>query len=269
MRTHKRLLTLVLSIAALATVLACAVSAQRRNGPPRPPAHRGLVVFIGGYFYDPFFGPYPWWQRGMYPYPYFPMYDSRAEVRVMVRPQNAAVYVDGFYAGIVDDFNGFFERLPLPPGGHEIAIFLDGYRTERHRMYLAPGSTFRLQFDMVPLAPGERSEPPVVAPPLPAPPTGTFSLPHTPPGVSLAPPPATEPADLGTLSLRVQPANADVVIDGERWMSSDGSRFLVTLPVGLHHVVVSKPGYQTFATDVRLADDETTTLNVSLSRPRR
>jgi len=37
---------------------------------PRVPSVRGHVVFIGGYFYDPFFGPYPWWGPAMYPYPY-------------------------------------------------------------------------------------------------------------------------------------------------------------------------------------------------------
>src|SRR5687768_11416346 len=24
---------------------------------------RGSYVFVGGYFYDPFYGPYPWWPR--------------------------------------------------------------------------------------------------------------------------------------------------------------------------------------------------------------
>jgi hypothetical protein len=64
-------------------------------------------VFIGGYFYDPFYGPYPWWPRTAYPYWYFPVYDKRAEVRLRVEPEeaeDAAVYVDGFYAGVVDDF---------------------------------------------------------------------------------------------------------------------------------------------------------------------
>ena len=112
--------------------------AQGRGGARRPaqappvihrtvpvPTVRGQVVFIGGYFYDPFFGPYPWWPRTAYPYWYFPVYATRAEVRIQLEPEaaeDAAVYVDGFYAGIVDDFNGVFQALPLPPGAHEIAI---------------------------------------------------------------------------------------------------------------------------------------------------
>src|SRR5579871_6027725 len=98
---------------------------EPRPAPPHPgqphrPVHVGATIFIGGYFYDPGFGPYPWWQRPVYPYPYFPLYAPSAQVRVMVTPKNAGVYVDGFYAGIVDDFNGFFQRLTLAPGGHEI-----------------------------------------------------------------------------------------------------------------------------------------------------
>jgi len=40
---------------------------------------------------------------------------GRAEVRVLVTPPEAAVYVDGYYAGLVDDLDGFFQRLPLTP----------------------------------------------------------------------------------------------------------------------------------------------------------
>ena len=46
--------------------------AQRRAVPrhPTPPAPAVAArahVFVGGYFYDPFFGPYPWWHRTAYP----------------------------------------------------------------------------------------------------------------------------------------------------------------------------------------------------------
>jgi hypothetical protein len=33
---------------------------------------------------------------------------------VLATPKEAAVYVDGFYAGVVDDFDGVFQSLPLP-----------------------------------------------------------------------------------------------------------------------------------------------------------
>src|SRR5690348_14342810 len=113
--------------------------AEPHHAPPRPPFSHGAVVFVGGYFYDPFFGPYPWWPHPAYPHPYWPMFENRAVLRVLATPDDAAVYVDGFYAGIVDDFNSFFQGLPLPPGGHEVVLYLAGYRTIHRRVYLAPG----------------------------------------------------------------------------------------------------------------------------------
>ena len=66
---------------------AVAADSQGRGGarrPPPPPPHQPQAsvvlsghVFIGGYFYDPFFGPYPWWPRTAYPYWYFPVYGQR------------------------------------------------------------------------------------------------------------------------------------------------------------------------------------------------
>ncbi len=51
----------------------------------------------------------------------------------------------------------FFQRLPLPRGGYEIVLYLDGFRTERRRIYLSPGATFRLELAMEPPRAG-RSE---------------------------------------------------------------------------------------------------------------
>ena len=112
-----------------ALLVAAPAFAQRRFGPP---VRRGGFVFVGGYFYDPFFGPYPWWNAGAYPYGYFPQYDVSADIRVDVKPKEAAVYVDGyFYAGIVDDFDGFFQRLTVSPGQHDLTIYLEGFHAPR------------------------------------------------------------------------------------------------------------------------------------------
>ena len=274
MRRTTRLIILIASIAALAVAVPPTSSAQRRRPPatgrvePRPPARRGTFVFVGGYFYDPFFGPYPWWVRHAYPYPYYPMYDDRATVRLLVTPKEAAVYADGFYAGIVDDFNGFFEGLPLPPGGHEITLFLAGYRTARERVYLAPGSTFKLRDTMARLPAGEVSEPPTLAPPIPEPPVGTYTPPRTrgPMPLPSTTAPATAALGYGTLSFHVQPAGSEVWIDGERWASADGNRFVIEVSADTHRVEVVKNGYRTYSTDVVVRDGETTPLNVSLMR---
>jgi hypothetical protein len=232
------------------------------------PTHRHLV-FIGGYFYDPFYGPYPWWIRDRYPFPYFPIYyERRADIRLLVTPRTAAVYVDGFYAGVVDDFDGIFQGLPLPPGGHSIELYLEGFHTIRRSVYLAQGSTFKLRETLRPLAPGERSEPPMLAPPLPAPPEGSYLSPITPPRV---PPPQSEQPQagkseeqMGTLRLQVKPATADVTIDGEPWLTADPGHFVIDLSVGHHRIDVAQPNHAPASQEVDVDAGKTTSLTISL-----
>ena len=94
------------------------------------------LVVVGGFYrpYYPFYAsPYwfgdPWY--GGYPYPPYGYYrwEPEASVRIEVTPRDAEVYVDGYYAGNVDDFDGSFQRLRVEPGEHEIAIFREGFRT--------------------------------------------------------------------------------------------------------------------------------------------
>jgi hypothetical protein len=268
-----RIRSLVIATLALAVATPAFAAGQGRGrAQPRPPQPTVVLrghVFIGGYFYDPIHGPYPWWPRAVYPYRYYPVYDYRAEVRVQVAPKDAAVYVDGFYAGIVDDFDGIFQRLHLTPGGHEIAIYLAGYRTSRHHVYLGPGSSFNLRDALEPLPAGVESEPPPLAPPVPEPPAGTFRLPRRAPPLpapAIVQPPVTRAAGYGTLNLRVQPLGAEVRIDGHPWVSSDGQHFVVELSAGMHTLEVVLAGYRTYSAQVEIRDDEVATLNVSLAR---
>jgi hypothetical protein len=257
------------------------------------------TVFVGGYFYDPSFGPYPWWPSAAYPYDYYPVFERRADVRVLVTPKNAGVYVDGYYAGVVGDFNGLFERLPLPPYEHEIVIYLEGYRTAHQYLSLTPGGTYKVQLTMERLPGGERSEPPDVAPPVPPPPARSATRPRTPPGWlrppqgEPAPPPpladaprpgsVTAPANVpaqggtrspvpagveafGVLSIRVQPAGAEIIIDGQPWgTTSDGGYHVVQVAEDRHHVEIRKSGYKTYSADIEVRRGETVPLNVSLS----
>ena len=89
-----------------------------------------------------------------YYYPrYYYDYDSyptHASVRVLVDPSAAEVYVDGYYAGTADDFDGIFQRLHIAPGDHEITLQLNGYQTWSADIDAAPGSTVMLRHDMVP-----------------------------------------------------------------------------------------------------------------------
>jgi hypothetical protein len=237
---------------------------------------RGSYVFVGGYFYDPFYGPYPWWPRSAYGYGYYPVFDYRAEVRIQATPREAAVYVDGFYAGVVDDFDGTFQRLPLTPGGHRIELFQEGFRTVRKNLYLQPGSTMKMHETLVPLAGGEKSEPPEVAPAVPAPPDGTYNeprgrAPRQAPPIVRRGPGRVGPDDaegFGTLVLHVQPREAEVSIDGQRWMTSGEGEFEIQLPAGRHRIEVELQGFQRFSSEIDVRDDGPTPVNISLTRGR-
>jgi PEGA domain len=232
---------------------------QRRRNLPRP----DRVVFVAGYFYDPYYGPLPWWPRSVYPARF--SIGDRTSVRVQVSPNDAAVYVDGYYAGVVDDFDGVFQALPLLPGEHRVAFYLPGYETVTRNIYLPPGSTFRLKEVLVPLAPGAISEPPILSPLVPEPPAGTFAAPRTPPrNQPAAPAVRSEVTALGfgTLALRVQPTNAVVTIDGHEWLCA--SDLTIVLAVGEHTLTVSVSGRAIFSSTVVIRENETTELNVSL-----
>jgi PEGA domain-containing protein len=89
-----------------------------------PWAYGGLG--FGGYYgyYDPgWYDPYPPVYSGGGGY----VYDGA--LRLKVKPREAAVYVDGYYAGRVDDFDGIFQRLKIDAGPHRVEIRLDGYET--------------------------------------------------------------------------------------------------------------------------------------------
>ena len=286
----KRLHILV-TIAVLAVLVMPAIAnAQGRVGvgvrvaSPR----RGIVVGGGYYrpyfrsyyrplFYDPWYWyPSPFWYPpyggyyGYYGYqaPYY--YGGGAALRLQVTPRETEVFIDGYYAGTVDNFDGFFQRLNLEPGEHDLELYLPGHRSTQQKVYLQPGKTFRVRHTMEALQPGDPE--PVRPAGNPAPSPGTARRAPGPPPERRAPvePPRTSPArvnDYGTLALRVQPSDAEVVIDGERWAGSQGDeRLEVQLATGTHNLEVRKDGYRIYSTDVTIRGGETSTLNVALRR---
>jgi hypothetical protein len=73
------------------------------------------------------------------------------------------------------------------------------------------------------------------------------------------------PAEFGTLVIQVQPADAELLIDGERWTgSSSQDRTVIQLAAGRHHVEIRKSGFVTYAEDVLIRTGRTLPLNVRL-----
>src|SRR5690349_9969801 len=99
--------------------------------------------------------------RVLYPGAYaYPAYGRPVgEVKTSVTPKEAEVFVDGYYAGKASDFDGVFSRLHVRPGGHQIALYLDGFQTVFRDIYVRPDSTFKMNETMSHLNPGEISTP--------------------------------------------------------------------------------------------------------------
>ena len=253
---------------------------------------RSVVVVRGGYYFaDPFWYGYPWYPYQYpiggypFPYPYGYRYAERdTAVRLEVTPADAEVFVDGYYAGIVDDFDGVFQRMRVPPGQHEITLYRESYRTVHQTVYLTVDATFKIRYTMEKLGPGDVAEPRPApkeppadagAPPPPNPQGPPQGPPRGPIGRRQPPPPPLPPnagnprggetSTYGTLAIRVQPANATVLIDGERWEGPQGpERLLVELSEGSHRIQIQRDGFDTFASEVTIRRGETTPLNVSL-----
>jgi hypothetical protein len=67
--------------------------------------------------------------------------------------------VDGYYVGVVDSFDGVFQRLDLPTGEHEVVVHLPGYRSYRQKNLFRPGESYHFKAILEPLPPGTPDEP--------------------------------------------------------------------------------------------------------------
>jgi hypothetical protein len=224
----------------------------------------------GGYWWP--YGYYGWYGGGYWGYPGWGVgayyYSSErgdgGSIRVLVDPAEARVYVDSYYAGVVDDFDGLLQRLHVSPGRHEIALKLEGYKTHRMRVYVGPDATVKLHHEMQ-RGTGESYEDLAGGAP---PPERELRRERE----AEEPPPATEdaerdaPAELGKLQLQVRPEDASVYVDGAfRGTGREASS--LQLAPGRHRIEVVRPGYRTAESEVDVPAGETARLKVILERP--
>jgi hypothetical protein len=112
--------------------------------PYRPYVYRpriGLGVYYGS--------------SGVYPYGHTPRgyYDPipgrvYGGLRITDAPREAQVFADGYYVGIVNDFDGVFQHLNLEAGPHHIEVRLPGYDDAvEFDVMIQPGRTITFRTD--------------------------------------------------------------------------------------------------------------------------
>lgn len=78
--------------------------------------------------------------------------DSRdiGNLRLKVKPSDAQVYVDGYFVGPVDSFDGVFQKLGIEAGAHRIELRAEGYETVEFEVLVTPGETVTYKGEMKP-----------------------------------------------------------------------------------------------------------------------
>jgi len=98
--------------------------------------------YYGGY-YDPWYGGYP-----VSPQPTYDTYRDEGSLKLKLKPRDAEVYVDGYFVGLVDDFDGIFQRLHIESGTHRIEVRAPGYEPLAFDVRITPEHTTTYQGEL-------------------------------------------------------------------------------------------------------------------------
>jgi hypothetical protein len=79
---------------------------------------------------------------------YVPHYQGAGSLRLKIKPADAKVYIDGYYVGMVDSFDGVFQKLNVDAGPHKVELRADGYQTTEFDVVVTPGDTVTYKGDM-------------------------------------------------------------------------------------------------------------------------
>jgi hypothetical protein len=129
---------------------------------------------LGYFYYDPFWWGYPAYYGGAYGYGTGGAYGSPdpgygspdpgagspdpadygvGQLKLKVNPRDAQVYVDGYFTGLVDDYDGFFQRLTIDSGPHRIEIRKPGFATLSFDVRIPPDETVTYRGELQPQQP--------------------------------------------------------------------------------------------------------------------
>jgi hypothetical protein len=83
-----------------------------------------------------------------------------AEIKLDVKPDRAAVFVDGVFIGHVAEFNGIGKALLVAPGKRKVKISLPGYQTFETDIELVANQKSMVKTELVKGGPAEGVAPP-------------------------------------------------------------------------------------------------------------
>ena len=150
----------------------------RSSVPPRTRDRDRIYIYPDYWSYGRYYDPYyssgfhlgylaysPWgWMPAFYGHPYGGGYGGGyrggygyqgrgydvGSLKIKVQPRDAEVYVDGYFAGHVDDFDGFWQSLKLDGGGYRIEIRKPGFETLQFDVHVQPDRTITYRGEMRP-----------------------------------------------------------------------------------------------------------------------
>ena len=79
-------------------------------------------------------------------------YYGTGHLRLKVKPRDAELYVDGYFSGLVDDFDGTFQKLELEAGPHRVEVRKAGFASDdvRRRIWADESVTYRGELNRCP-----------------------------------------------------------------------------------------------------------------------
>lgn len=100
-----------------------------------PYAPYGYYPYYGGVF-DPFWAPFsPYYYPASFPYGV-----DKGQIELKADPKDAAVYIDGAYAGTVQHLKNIW----LDPGAYDISLSASGREPFHQRVYVLTGKTLNI-----------------------------------------------------------------------------------------------------------------------------
>ena len=104
----------------------------------------GWAPYYGDPFGDPYGGGYGYYGGSSVSYGR----GEQGNLKLKVKPRSAKVYVDGYFVGYVEQFDGAFQKLALNTGRHKVEVKADGFESAEFDVLINPQQTVTFQGEL-------------------------------------------------------------------------------------------------------------------------